>query len=326
MAKNAGIVMNTIPSIFNEHKVTYTVFGGTDETTKVLIPSVTCVVLSRSGRHYRQVAIENLLKKGFAKVISVSQKSEEHSIESLTHQFPSVEFIVALEDVLQGELLNIAFARATTDYVLVVQEEMCGENFMFNSSLADKLISKNQFCVAPRLISDSGQKIPIVFRPDVYRGRFNIETENSQADNQNTLYPYDYAGLFNRETFCLLGGYDFTITSEYWQKVDLFMRSWLWGEKISISNVLELSYSEAVPEEDRTVELSYLRFYLKNILPVFVSDHAKISKSSFFRFKTGNSCGIIESWHQFKDAVRWTSENQYRFKTDVISLIENWGK
>ena len=318
--------MNTIPSIFNEHKVSYTVFGGTDENLKVLIPSVTCVVLSRNGRHYRQVAIENLLRKGFSKVISISQKSEQHSIEQLTHLFPSVEFIVTLEDVPQGEMLNIAFDRATTDYVLVVQEELCGENFIFNSSLAEKLISKKQFCVAPRLVSESGQRIPVVFCPDVRKGTLSVEEETSMTDSQFTLYPYDYAGFYNRETFCLLGGYDYTITSEYWQKLDLFVRSWLWGEKISISNVLELTYAESVPEEDRTVELSYLRFYLKNILPVFVSDHARISKSSFLRFKFGNSCGFVESWHQFKDAIRWTSDNQYRFKTDIISLIENWGK
>ena len=318
--------MNTIPSIFNEHKVSYTVFGGTDENLKVLIPSVTCVVLSRNGRHYRQVAIENLLRKGFSKVISISQKSEQHSIEQLTHLFPSVEFIVTLEDVPQGEMLNIAFDRATTDYVLVVQEELCGENFIFNSSLAEKLISKKLFCVAPRLVSESGQRIPVVFCPDVRKGKLSVEEETSMTDSQFTLYPYDYAGFYNRETFCLLGGYDYTITSEYWQKLDLFVRSWLWGEKISISNVLELTYAESVPEEDRTVELSYLRFYLKNILPVFVSDHARISKSSFLRFKFGNSCGFVESWHQFKDAIRWTSYNQYRFKTDIISLIENWGK
>ena len=318
--------MNTIPSIFNEHKVSYTVFGGTDENLKVLIPSVTCVVLSRNGRHYRQVAIENLLRKGFSKVISISQKSEQHSIEQLTHLFPSVEFIVTLEDVPQGEMLNIAFDRATTDYVLVVQEELCGENFIFNSSLAEKLISKKQFCVAARLVSELGQRIPVVFCPDVRKGKLSVEEETSLTDSQFTLYPYDYAGFYNRETFCLLGGYDYTITSEYWQKLDLFVRSWLWGEKISISNVLELTYAESVPEEDRTVELSYLRFYLKNILPVFVSDHARISKSSFLRFKFGNSCGFVESWYQFKDAIRWTSDNQYRFKTDIISLIENWGK
>lgn len=318
--------MNTIPSIFNEHKISYSVFGETEENQKSLIPSVTCVVLSRNGRQYRQVAIENLLKKGFSKVISVNQKTEQNSVEQLTRIFPNVEFIVALEDCLQGELLNIAFSRAKTDYVLVVQEEMCGENFMFNSSLAEKFISKKQFCIAPRLISETGHRIPVLFCPDVNRAKFNIEEETSMADNQCTLYCYDYAGFYNREIFCLLGGFDYTITSEYWQKIDLFMRSWLWGEKITVSNVFELSYAESVPEEDRTVELSYLRFYLKNILPVFVSDHAKISKSSFFRFKTGSSCGFVESWNQFKDAIRWTADNQYRFKTDAVSLIENWGK
>lgn len=324
--KSAGTAMNTIPSIFNEHKVPFTVFGGTEENLKVLIPSVTCVVLSRNGRQYRQVVIENLLRKGFAKVISVNQKSEQHTVEQLSHQFPNVEFIVALENVLQGELLNIAFERAKTEYVFVIQDEMCGENFIFNSALAEKLISKNKFCIAPRLVSETGHKIAVVFCPDVEKGKFRIEEETSMADNLPTLYSYDYAGLYKRETFCLLGGFDYTITSEYWQKVDLFMRSWLWGEKTSVSNIFELSYSEAIPEEDRTVELSYLRFYLKNILPVFISDHAKISKTAFLRFKMGNSCSFVESWARFKDGMRWTQENQYRFKTDAVSLIENWGK
>lgn len=318
--------MNIIPSIFNEHKISYTVFGGIETTLKVLIPSVTCVVLSRNGRQYRQVVIENLLKKGFSKVISVNNKNEERTVEQLSHQFPNVEFIVALEDVSQGELLNIAFAHAKTDYVLVVQEEMCGMNFIFNSLFAEKLISKKQFCIVPQLISDKGYKIPNVFTPDVSKGKFKIEEEISITDNQRTLYSYDYAGLYNRETFCLLGGFDWTITSVYWQKIDLFMRSWLWGEKTSVINSFEFSYSESVPEEDRTVDLSYLRFYLKNILPTFVSDHAKISKTSFLRFKIGNSCGIVDSWAHFKDAIRWININQYRFKTDVLSLVENWGK
>ncbi|WP_407396571.1 hypothetical protein [Treponema sp.] len=318
--------MNIIPSIFNEHKISYTVFGGTEDAPKITIPNVTCVVLSRNGRQYRQVVIEKLLGKGFAKIISVNQKSEQLAIEQLAHHFPTVEFIVALEDVPQGELLNIAFSEAKTEYVLVIQEEMCGENFIFNSSLAEKFIAMNQFCVAPRLVSDSGHRIPVVFRPDANRGKFKVDEETSVLDNQATLYCYDYAGFYNRETFCLLGGFDYTITSEYWQKLDFFMRAWLWGETISVSNVLELSYSESVPEEDRTVELSYLRFYLKNILPSFVSDHAKISRSSFFRFKIGSTCGFVESWVQFKDAIRWTADNQYRFKTDAVTLIENWSK
>jgi len=318
--------MNTIPSIFNEHKVAYTVLGGGEEPSRVTLPSVTCIVLSRKGRHYRERIIENLLSKGFAKIISVNPKSEQVSIEQLAHHFPTVGFLVGLEQVSQGELLNIAFAQAKTEHVLVLQEEMCSENFMFTPAMVEKLIEKKQFCIAPRLVTSSGNRVPVVYMPATARSVFSVDSDMSMADNLCTLYSYDYAGFYDREKFCLLGGVDYTITSSYWQKLDFFFRSWLWGEKTTVSNFFELKYGEDIPEEDQTVEVSYLRFYLKNILPVFVSDHGKISRISFLRFKSRSSCGLVESWKQFKDAVRWTEENQYRFKCDAVSLIENWGK
>lgn len=317
--------MNTIPSIFNEHKFAYTVFGGEDNSIKINF-DVTCVLLSRNGRQYRSMAIENLLSKGFKKIISVNPKSEQVSVEQLSRHYPIVQFIVGLEDVPQSELLNIAFENAKSEYVLVLQEEMALENFYFNSSIYEKLVEKKIFCVCPRLVSSTGMRLPVVYIPSVIKSVFNIESDATMADDVSTLYSMDYAGFYNREKFCLLGGIDYTIKSQYWQKVDFFFRAWLWGEKIKISNYLEFRYSDSVPEEDQTVEISYLRFYLKNLLPSFISDHARITKSSFFIFKSRNSCGLVESLRQFKEASRWTRENQYRFKTDAVSLIENWDK
>ena len=77
--------MTTIPSIFNEHKVSYTVLGGAEKSGRVTMPSVTCVVLSRNARQYRTMILENLLAKGFAKVVSVNPKTEKGPIEQLAH-------------------------------------------------------------------------------------------------------------------------------------------------------------------------------------------------------------------------------------------------
>ena len=97
-------------------------------------------------------------------------------------------------------------------------------------------------------------------------------------------------------------------------------------ESNSQSEVIMPTLIELLEEENLTVDISYLRFYLKNLLPAFLSDHAKIPWISYFAFKLKSSCGFVESMRQFKDAMRWTKENQYRFKTDAVALIENWGK
>lgn len=325
MEKNARIAMNTIPSIFNQHKISYTVIGGTENPKQILMP-VTCIVLSRSGRHYRTRVLENLLQKGFEKIISVNPENERKAVDSFARHFPTVKFLVALENVSQGELLNIAFSESETQYVLVVQEEMCLEKFSFDASMVSKFMNKNQFCIAPRLFSDSSTKLPVALFPSARKSVFDVEADSVFLDGQPTLYPADYAGFYNREKFILLGGIDYTISSEYWQKIDFFFRAWLWGEKINLSTGFEFKYTGAVPEENLTVDISYLRFYLKNLLPAFLSDHAKIPWISYFAFKLKSSCGFVESMRQFKDAIRWTKENQYRFKTDAVALIENWGK
>ncbi len=325
MERSVEIAMNTIPSIFNEHKVSYAVVGGAEKTTKVLIPA-TCVVLSRNGKYYRSKVFENLLQKGFSEIISVNIASNQNNIDSLARQFPTIKFLVVLENVSQGELLNIAFSEASENHVLVLQEELCLDKLNFNSSMALKLIQKKQFCIVPKLFSSTYVKLPTVFLPSAKKSVFNIEVGEFSTGEKKTLYPADYVGFYDREKFILLGGFDYTIFSEFWQKVDFFFRAWLWGEKIFATSELEFVYAGQIPEENQTVDISYLRFYLKNLLPVFYYDHAKIPWYSYFTFKLRSSCGFFESLRQLRDAIKWTEENRYRFKMDAVSLIENWEK
>lgn len=317
--------MNTIPSIFNENHISYSVFGGSEVPTKVLIP-VTCIVMSRNGRQYRSMVLDNLVQKGFEKIISVNPQSEQNVIVGLSQRYPTVKFLVAQENASVGELINLGFKTAETEHVLLVQEEMCAEKINFTPSIAERLSKLNQFCVVPRLISSSIQRIPVVFAPSAKKSVFTVDTDISISDGQKTLYSFDYAGFYSREKFIELGGFDYSIESRYWQKMDIYLRAWLWGEKITVANCFEFTYADAFPEDDSTVDISYLRFFLKNIIPVFVKDHAVIMKKSFLSFKARSSCGLVEAWKQFKDAINWTRLNQYRFKTDALSLIENWEK
>ncbi len=317
--------MNTIPSIFNQRKIPRTILGGSEESQKILMPQVTCIVLTRNSRNYRSLVFENLITKGFAKIICVENKSAEKSTtEQLAHQFPTVKFLISQENVTQGDLLNLAVAESTTEYILVVQEELCLDKVNFTPSLASKLIEKKQFCIAPKLFNKNYQKLPVEFIPTVQKSTFRIKPEIFAGDNRQTFYAGDLAGFYNREKYILLGGIDYTITSEYWQKVDLFFRSWLWGEKTTFEMGFDLAYGTEIPEENQTVDFSYLTFFLKNLLPVFKSDHAKISDYSYITFKARSSCGFVEAMKQFKDAQRWVEENKYRFKKDAVSLIENW--
>lgn len=316
--------MNTIPLTFNEKQINRTVLGGKENISKTAIP-VTCLILIRGGNQYRSRVFENIEKLNFFEVISV-EKSGGNIAEQLSRQFPSVKFISTEEEVTAGDMLNIGMAEATGKYVLVLHDDLCTDSFNFTAAMAKKLASLDQFCVVPRLNSNGLQSIPVNFIPGVNRSVLEITSTVNCADGTPTLYAFDQVGFYDREKFIRLGGADYTLTSAYWQNLDLAFRAWLWGERISISSAFQFTYNSDVPGEEQTPDASYLRFYLKNLLPVFEIDHAYIPKSSFFTFRLRSSFSMAETIRQFKNARMWTEENKYRFKCDASLLIENWGK
>lgn len=318
-------VMNTIPSIFNARQINRTVLGGTEAPAKVTM-GVSCVVIIRNGIQYRSRVYENVLRCGFAEVISVEQRCASGTADQISRQFPEIKCISALEPVTVGDMVNMGMAEATSPYVLVLQDDLCFDEISFSPALAKRLMSMDQYCIVPHLLSSTLQNIPVQFVPGAHKSVLEVTAQVNAPDGTPTLFPFDWVGFYSREKYIMLGGADYTVVSSYWQNMDLSFRAWLWGERITLAASFQLSYGSDVPGVDQTVDLSYLRFYLKNLLPVYRSDHALIPSSSFLAFKSRSQCGISESIRQFKDAQRWTQENKYRFRTDASTLIENWGK
>lgn len=292
---------------------------------KALMP-VTCLLLIKNGSQYRNTAINNISGLGFEKIICVENTKGSLNAASIIETHPSIMFIEIIEKVSIGDMINIGMAKAKSPYVLVLTEEFCTQKFNFTPKFANQLISKNVFCVAPKIVSSSYNNYPIMVEPLVEKNQFNLKFSATYKDNQKTFFPFFLIGFYNREKYIQLGGMDYTISSEYWQKCDFFFRAWLWGERIVLNINFVFVLADSNMNEDKTVDFSYLRFYLKNLLPVYNVDHAYIHKRSFFSFRRKNPIGLTDSLRQFKDAKRWVFENRYCFKMDATKLIADWGK
>ena len=317
--------MNSIPSIFNERQINRVVLGGKENPKEVKI-NVCVVLLNKQSSQFRIGVLETLKASGFKRIISIETNKDNYNLEEYVNRFPTVKFISPLEKVTEGELINIGINEAESDYVLVLKDSLKIEKDILTAGIAEKLISKDQFCIAPRLLSPDCPSIPLSFKPSCNGNVFKIESGTSIFDGIETLYPFDSIGFYNKKKFIQLGGFDYTIQSSYWQNIDLSFRAWLWGEKISVSTIFSASYVQSSPVENTTCDISYSRFYLKNLLVRYDDDHGVIPKSSFLVYLLRSGCGLIESIKQFNDAVKWVHKNRYRFKIDSKFLVENWGK
>lgn len=300
-----------------------TILGGMEESSRILM-DVSCIVIKRTVNQYRGQVFRNLLACGFKKIISVETFNPAFNTESLSNDFPEVKFVRAHGRMNDGELVNLGMGEVDSPYALVLHDDLCVQNFKFSRTLVQKLVECRIFCVAARLLNTDRQGIPVRFTPKVKSMVFDVESSLAVVDKALTLYPFDLAGFYDVNTFRLLGGFDYTIEAPYWQEMDLFFRAWLWGEKIQLSSAFTLEFFDELPVSDRTANISYLQFYLKNLLPNFRRDHGEISLASFPSFKMRSHCGLNEAFRLFCRARDWVKLNRFRFKRDAVSLLENW--
>ncbi|GHT96754.1 hypothetical protein FACS1894141_7230 [Spirochaetia bacterium] len=196
-------------------------------------------------------------------------------------------------------------------------EELCrGENRSMNKRL----------CTVPVIQNSHFETLPTLITPTFFRKTVKTLPFAPLREGIPTLYPFDGIGIYDRDRFVRLGGFDGSLKSPHWQLMDFGFRSHLWGEEISSTQLVRLSYNGEVPPEDSTAEESYRRFYLKNLAPVFRGDNAHLPFRQFFsclfRSGGGDPFGL---WADFKESRGWVHTNRRLFRSDARTVIEQWG-
>lgn len=324
MKDNVKTVMNGIPLIFNERQVQQTVLGGRIQNTNYITTPCTLLLLNRGNNHYRQRNIDSLLKIGFHEIISIESSSTSYQLEDFSHRYPQVRFVIPQEKLSVGEMINIGIAEAHCDHVLVIWNDLHISQTLINTKSIENLIQKDVFCVVPRLETTNLNALPVKMIPSIENANFTVLPTETLKDNDKTIYPFDFIGFYNKQKFMQLGGFDYTITTSYWQNLDLSLRAWLWGEEILISNSFKLKYDDESPSEDISPDNTQLRFFLKNCAPRFSQDYAYIPKTKYFSFLNRYPGTPLEALKEFNNARKWVATNKYRYKTDVLTLIKEW--
>lgn len=316
--------MNSIPLTFSEHQIVRTILGGRENTDPNAL-NLSVILLNNSGSHFKLHVFENLLECNFKQIISVEHNSSNFT-DDVSKKYPMIKFIVPQEETTDGELINIAMSEITSDYVLVIRDSLYIPSGFILPHLAERLTKDGIYCIVPRLFDEKKNSIACTFNPSAENTHFKVESSVGMTDGMKTLYPFDYIAIYNREKFIQLGGFDWTIKSPYWQNLDLALRSWLWGEETRLTSLLQFTYISEPPIEDRSWNLDYLRYYLKNELPKIKMEQGYIKKSSFIIFLNRSSCGFLEARRQFKEAKNWVFKNKFRYKMDLQTFVENWSK
>lgn len=313
--------MSTIPSIFNQELPSYTVIG---QGERAGTTGITAVLLSRGGRYLRRSIFQDLEKAGFDYVISVETGKESYDMEELTLRYPFAQFLLLRESRSPGELINIAAMEVKTPLFFVLWNDVRFIQSGGAARIADRLLQNSPLCTVPVVQNARFETLPTLMVPALYKGTIKTIPLVPVKEGALTLYPLDGVGIYDREQFIKLTGYDPTITSPYWQFMDFGFRAYLWGAKIPSSQLIKVVYDGNLPPQDTSMHGDYRRFYLKNIAPVFRGDTAHLPWRRFipYLFKSGE--GWKSAWNSFRDARAWVELYKYRFRLDARQLTELW--
>ncbi|MDR1420308.1 MAG: hypothetical protein LBI86_08040 [Treponema sp.] len=318
----------------------YTAVGGRERMGRA---GLQAVLLNRGGRYPRRVLFQELKKAGFDYIVSVESVRERYDVEELSVRFPFVRFILAPEDLSPGELVNLAVSELGGPLFFVLWDNMkfvSGGNaarmaewfLLFSGNAAARRDRARhdggnvckRLCTLPVIQNPHFEVLPTLASPALFKNTVTTRLSIPQREGQCGLYPFDGVGIYDRERFIRLGGFDGAIKNFHWQLTDFGFRARLWGEEISSTQMVRLSYDNEVPQEDNSPEKNYRRFYLKNLAPVFRNGFAHLPWRRFLRyfFRSGEELSV--AWNEFSGVRRWISENASRFTCDARTVADHW--
>jgi len=312
----------------------YTVVGGREYLGST---GLSAVLLNRGRRYARRNLFHELRKAGFDTVVSIEPPPAQYDLEELAARFPFVRFVLLQENLSLGEQINLAVSELDTPLFFVMWNDLklvtgggatrMAERLGHTADSGSRNVEKNaptRLCTVPVIQSQRLEILPTLIAPALQRRKVHTRVLSTSQEGLRTLYPFDGVGIYDRERFIRIGGFDGTLKSRYWQLMDFGFRAHLWGEEISVTQTLKLSYETTPPSEDNSTGADYHRFFLKNIAPVFRKDYAHLPLRRFlgFLFQTGKN--LFDACENFSEGRRWVHTNRFRWRCDPRTIVGFW--
>lgn len=317
-----SIAMNTIPTIFNERKISYTILGKNEFDTSE--KDISAIILNRGHNYHLNSVFKNLIKTGFSSIVVIENSQRNFELEQLSSQFPSIQFLLPAEKISIGEMINIGMSEVSSKYVLVTWSDILLQNNIFNLKITEELNNEKYIAAAPILFDIKKNNIPVQIVPAISGKDFFTEPFVCKQNLVKTLYLYDFVGIYNRNKFLQLGGFDYTIINPHWQNLDFNFRVYLWGYENIILNTFKMNYESQLTAEDISVDDSYFLFYLKNLAVNISRKGAYIPNRIFFSYMLRSGLNPFKVYRQFKAAKNWINMYKHNFQITPHKLIAEW--
>jgi len=292
-------------------------------------------LLNRGSRRCRRNLFADLAKTGFDLVVSIESPPAAYDIEDLSREFPFVRFVLLKESASLGEQINLAASEIDTPLFFTLWSDLRFITGGGARRMADRLRrtvldqdgkreTSARLCTVPLMQGPRFDTLPTLRMPVMLQKKEQTRGAVFSQEGLRTLYPVEGVGIYDKELFVGMGGFDWTIKSPYWQLMDFGFRAHLWGEEIAVTRSVKLAYEMDPIPEDTTSGDDYRRFYLKNLAPAFRKDCAHLPLLKFPGYLFQAARQFKGACKDFSEGRRWVHTNRYRWRRDPRTIFSLW--
>jgi len=280
------------------------------------------VILGRRNFLDRQSLILQARQRGFKDLLFLDSALKAPEAEQLCKNNPGLRVLLCDKSLNAGARVNLAIKEALEDWIFVLWADQSILPFIPDNF--NKLKERDKLCIVPLCREPKGEVLPSLYKPEIKGKTFQVLSLLPSKQEAQTLFPFDFTGLYNRRHFERLGHYDESFESAWWQKVEFGCRAHLWGYDLECVNTLRLQYREDPEIEDTTANEDYLKFCLKILLPRFNMDHVQLDRKAWFSWYVAAGGSFFKRRREFKEGQKWLAAQGHQYRHDFQYLLELW--
>ena len=225
---------------------------------------ISVVIPNYNGSHLLSKNLTQVLKTcPGCEVIVVDDSSTDDSVKLIERNFRGIKLIRNKKNEGFSKSVNKGVKQSTGSLVLLLNSDVSPKQGFLQPALKHfkSLKDKNLFAVGLCDLSHEDGQI-------VQRGRGGVKFTKgfithfaARIKSGETLWVSGGSGLFNKEKFLELGGFDATFAPFYWEDIDLCFRAWKKGYKCLFGPASKVDHFH----EQGIIKKRYSDFFIKSV-------------------------------------------------------------
>lgn len=225
---------------------------------------VSVVIPSYNGGNLLSANLPQVLKNcEGCEIIVIDDKSDDDSVNLIEKEFKQIKLIKNEKNEGFAKTANIGVKNSSGDLVLLINSDVSPRKGFLQPALKHFEGSKNKnlFAVGLCDLSHEGGQIVGKGRGGAKFMKGFVNHFASKIKRGETLWVSGGSGLFSKEKFLELGGFDTTFAPFYWEDVDLGFRAWQKGYKCLFEPASKVDHFHS----EGAIKKTKSDFYIKTV-------------------------------------------------------------